>query len=229
MIFRPHISGIAAPSPACAKPIKPQPKRSKHEMAKHHRAGAGDGRDSTVRPSPPGQASHGRCQRLLRHVPRPGPRQRGPARRSSETEGSLPEWSRVYVTLGGDSAFELMQGDLSRQPEVVRRFVDVFLAAHHQRCWPRRIRKLRSRLIRSGIASTERRRPYPSSCPPGPNVAGPSPSGCYRRGLGQTVKSMNPHRPFPRACGLTVGLRLARTLPDALVWRIRVSGGKYPG
>ena len=32
----------------------------------------------------------------------------------SETEGSSPEWNRVYTALGGDSAFELMQGDLSR-------------------------------------------------------------------------------------------------------------------
>ena len=51
----------------------------------------------------------------------------------SETEGSSPEWNRVYTALGGDSAFELMQGDFSRQPEAMRRFVDVFLAAHHQR------------------------------------------------------------------------------------------------
>ena len=51
----------------------------------------------------------------------------------SETEGRSPEWNRVYTALGGDSAFELMQGDFSRQPERVRRFVDVFLAAHHQR------------------------------------------------------------------------------------------------
>ena len=51
----------------------------------------------------------------------------------SETEGSSPEWNRVYTALGGDSAFELMQADFSRQPEVARRFVDVFLAAHHQR------------------------------------------------------------------------------------------------
>ncbi len=50
-----------------------------------------------------------------------------------ETEGSSPEWNRVYAALGGDSAFELMQADFSRQTEVVRRFVDVFLAAHHQR------------------------------------------------------------------------------------------------
>ena len=45
----------------------------------------------------------------------------------------MPEWSRVYVTLGGDSAVELMRADFSRQPEAMRRFVDVFLAAHHQR------------------------------------------------------------------------------------------------
>lgn len=51
----------------------------------------------------------------------------------SETEGSSPEWNRVYTALGGDSAFELMQGDFSRQPEAVSNFVDVFLAAHHQR------------------------------------------------------------------------------------------------
>ena len=51
----------------------------------------------------------------------------------SETEGSSPEWNRVYTALGGDSAFELMQGDFSRQPEAVGNFVDVFLAAHHQR------------------------------------------------------------------------------------------------
>ena len=52
---------------------------------------------------------------------------------TSEAEGSSPEWNRVYTALGGDSAFELMQADLSRQPEAMRRFVDVFLAAHHQR------------------------------------------------------------------------------------------------
>ena len=52
---------------------------------------------------------------------------------SSETERTAPEWSSVYTALGGDSAFELMQADFSRQPEAVRRFVDVFLAAHHQR------------------------------------------------------------------------------------------------
>ena len=51
----------------------------------------------------------------------------------SETEGSAPEWSRVYTALGGDSAFELMSADFSRQPEAMRRFVDAFLAAHHQR------------------------------------------------------------------------------------------------
>lgn len=50
-----------------------------------------------------------------------------------ETEGALPEWSQVYTALGGDSAFELMEADFSRQPEVVRRFVDVFLAAHERR------------------------------------------------------------------------------------------------
>ena len=50
----------------------------------------------------------------------------------SETEGSSPEWNRVYTALRGDSAFELMPADFSRQPEVARRFVDVFLAAHHQ-------------------------------------------------------------------------------------------------
>ena len=50
-----------------------------------------------------------------------------------ETEGSTPEWSRVHMALGGDSAFELMEADFSRQPEVVRHFVDVFLAAHERR------------------------------------------------------------------------------------------------
>ena len=50
-----------------------------------------------------------------------------------ETEGALPEWSHVYMALGGDSAFELMEADFSRQPEVVRRFVDVFLAVHERR------------------------------------------------------------------------------------------------
>ena len=52
---------------------------------------------------------------------------------SSETERATPEWNCVYTALGGDSAFELMEADFSRQPEAVRRFVDVFLAAHHQR------------------------------------------------------------------------------------------------
>ena len=52
---------------------------------------------------------------------------------SSERERAAPEWSCIYTVLGGDSAFELMQADFSRQPEAVRRFVDVFLAAHHQR------------------------------------------------------------------------------------------------
>ena len=51
----------------------------------------------------------------------------------SETEGETPEWSRVYTALGGDSAHELMQADFSRHPEAIRRFVDVFLASHHQR------------------------------------------------------------------------------------------------
>ena len=51
----------------------------------------------------------------------------------SETEGSSPEWNRVHMALGGDSAFELMQGDFSRQPEAMRRFVEVFLAAQEQR------------------------------------------------------------------------------------------------
>ncbi len=51
----------------------------------------------------------------------------------SEAEGSSPEWSRVYTALGGDSAFELMRADFSRQPEAVGNFVDVFLATHHQR------------------------------------------------------------------------------------------------
>ena len=51
----------------------------------------------------------------------------------SETEGSAPEWNRVYAALGGDSAFELMQADFSRHPEAVGRFVDEFLAVHHQR------------------------------------------------------------------------------------------------
>ena len=45
---------------------------------------------------------------------------------------SAPEWNRVYTALGGDSPFEIMQADFSRQPEAIR-FVDVFLAAHHQR------------------------------------------------------------------------------------------------
>ena len=51
----------------------------------------------------------------------------------SETEGNSPEWNRVYTALGGDSAFELIQADFSRQPEAVSNFVDVFLAAHNQR------------------------------------------------------------------------------------------------
>ena len=51
----------------------------------------------------------------------------------SETEGSSPEWNRVYTALRGDSVFELMPADFSRQPEVVKHFVEVFLAAHHQR------------------------------------------------------------------------------------------------
>lgn len=51
----------------------------------------------------------------------------------SETEGETPEWNRVHMALGGDSAHELMQADFSRHPEAIRRFVDVFLAAHHQR------------------------------------------------------------------------------------------------
>ena len=51
----------------------------------------------------------------------------------SETQSSSPEWNRVYTALGGDSAFELMQADFSRQPEAVRCFVDVFLAAHQHR------------------------------------------------------------------------------------------------
>ena len=50
-----------------------------------------------------------------------------------ETEGSSPEWSRVHTALGGDSAFELMQADFSLHPEAVRRFVEVFLAAHERR------------------------------------------------------------------------------------------------
>lgn len=50
-----------------------------------------------------------------------------------ETAGALPEWSHVYTALGGDSAFELMEADFSRQPEAVRRFVAVFLAAHERR------------------------------------------------------------------------------------------------
>ena len=50
-----------------------------------------------------------------------------------ETEGNSPERSRVYMALGGDSAFELMPADFSRHPEAARRFVDVFLTAHHQR------------------------------------------------------------------------------------------------
>ena len=49
-----------------------------------------------------------------------------------ETEGALPEWSYVYTDLGGDFAFELMEADFSHQPEAVRRFVDVFLAAHER-------------------------------------------------------------------------------------------------
>ena len=50
-----------------------------------------------------------------------------------ETESGTPEWSRVYTALGGDSAFELLEADFSRYPEVVRRFVDGFLAAHERR------------------------------------------------------------------------------------------------
>ncbi len=51
----------------------------------------------------------------------------------SGTEGNAPERNRVYAALGDDFAFELMQADLSRQPGAMRHFVDVFLAAHHQR------------------------------------------------------------------------------------------------
>ena len=51
----------------------------------------------------------------------------------SETEGETPEWNRVHMALGGDSAYELMQADFSRHPEAIRRFVDEFLAAHDQR------------------------------------------------------------------------------------------------
>ena len=51
----------------------------------------------------------------------------------SETEGSPPEWHRIYMALGGDSAFELMRADFSRHPEAVRRFVEEFLSMHHQR------------------------------------------------------------------------------------------------
>ena len=45
----------------------------------------------------------------------------------------MPEWNRVYTALGGDSAFELMQGDFSRHPEAVSNFAEAFLAVHHQR------------------------------------------------------------------------------------------------
>ena len=51
----------------------------------------------------------------------------------SETEGETPEWNRVHMALGGDSAPELMPADFSRHPEAIRRFVDVFLASHHRR------------------------------------------------------------------------------------------------
>ena len=51
----------------------------------------------------------------------------------SETEVNTPEWNRVYMALGGDSAHELMQADFSRHPAAVRRFAEVFLAVHHQR------------------------------------------------------------------------------------------------
>ena len=51
----------------------------------------------------------------------------------SETEGSAPEWHRIYMALGGDSAFELMRADFSRHPEAVGRFVEEFLSMHHQR------------------------------------------------------------------------------------------------
>ena len=51
----------------------------------------------------------------------------------SETQGDTTEWNRVHMALGGDSAHELMQGDFSRHPEAIRRFVDEFLAAHHHR------------------------------------------------------------------------------------------------
>ena len=50
-----------------------------------------------------------------------------------ETEGSTPEWDCVYMALGGDSAYDLMQGDFSDHPEAVGRFADAFLAVHHQR------------------------------------------------------------------------------------------------
>ena len=51
----------------------------------------------------------------------------------SETEGETPEWNRVHLALGGDSAHELITADFSRHLEAIRRFVDVFLASHHQR------------------------------------------------------------------------------------------------
>ena len=83
------VSALPIDGAAKAGSPNPVPGRSGHEMAKHHRAGAGDGGNSTVRPSPPDQGPY-RCRQCQLHqMPCRAPQQRRPDNMSQSLSATL--------------------------------------------------------------------------------------------------------------------------------------------
>ena len=119
----------------------------------------------------------------------------------SETEGSAPEWHRVYAALGGDSAFELMQAETPFPAIPKRSGVSSmpFSPCTTSGCGPRRPRWSLTPPPRPRVGSIEPRWPLPSSFPSIPNNAerlplsycrSISPSNSHhRRGCGHAVRS----------------------------------------
>ena len=139
----------------------------------------GSSRKEVRPPSGPDEAPSCRRHRLLRHVPRSGPQQRGSAGGPVRNGGNTPEWNRVYMNLGGDSAHELTQADFSRCPEAVGNFVDTFLAIHQQPLLAEEDPTATFPPPRPRIGSIGRRWPLPSSCPLSPCSAECLPFGCW--------------------------------------------------
>ena len=52
---------------------------------------------------------------------------------SSEAERNLPEWTRIYMALGNDTAGERVEGDYIGYGEDIRKFIEEFFLLSRQR------------------------------------------------------------------------------------------------